>query len=582
VSSNVFLASPPYGGVDKLASSTDDSSICCQSLNAVGQVAFVANNFGGYSSGAFLASPSSAGFVTIKVAASGDASPVGGTFASIQFDPSLNASGQLAFSAGVTGGSSTSGIFLASPVASPDSPTPTATPTETPTPPLPDTPEPSPTPTPTATPTEAPTATPTDTPTPAETPTPTATPTDTRTPTPTPTPTATATETPPPTPTLTPALGYYHPLVPYRILDTRSGPQGVPAGKVGSNGEITVDVTGGASGVPATGVSAVVINTTGTQATNFTYLAVYPSGGPRPLASNLNFGPGQDVPNLVTVKVGGDGNVKVYNAAGETHVIFDVVGWYGGPSGGSLFNGVTPKRILDTRDGTGAPAAKLGQDATLVVDVTGTFGSGVSATGVSAVVVNTTVDAPTTASYLTVFPSDAPRPLASNLNFVAGQIVPNLVTVKVGHDGNVKAYNNTGSTHVIFDVVGWYGATGDKFHPLTPARILDTRSAPQGVPSGKVANNSEIMADVTDVGGVPANAASVVVNTTVTQGTAPSYLTVYPSGVARPLASNLNFNAWQDIPNLVIVKVGSGGNVQAYNNSGGVHVIFDVVGYFGP
>ena len=90
------------------------------------------------------------------------------------------------------------------------------------------------------------------------------------------------------------------------------------------------------------------------------------------------------------------------------------------------------------------------------------------------------------------------------------------------------------------------------------------------------------MADVTDVGGVPANAASVVVNTTVTQGTAPSYLTVYPSGVARPLASNLNFNAWQDIPNLVIVKVGSGGNVQAYNNSGGVHVIFDVVGYFGP
>src|SRR5439155_7501008 len=235
------------------------------------------------------------------------------------------------------------------------------------------------------------------------------------------------------------------------------------------------DVTGGPSGVPATGVSAVVINTTGTRATAFTYLTVYPSGEARPLASNLNLPPGQDVPNLVTVKVGADGNVKVYNENGNTDVVFDIVGWYGGWSGGSLFNGLSPVRILDTRIGQGAPAAKLGPNATMDVDVTNTFGSGVPASGVTAVVVNTTVDAPTTWSYLTVFPSDSPRPLASNLNFVAGQTVPNLVTVKVGADGKVKVYNNAGSTHVIFDVVGWYGATGDQFHPVTPARILDTR-----------------------------------------------------------------------------------------------------------
>jgi hypothetical protein len=466
-----------------------------------------------------------------------------------------------------------------------ETPTPTPTETETPTPTETETPTPTPTDTETPTPTE--TETPTPTPTDTETPTPTATETETPTPTATETPTATPSDTPTPTATDTPTPtlsgdGFFHPVAPYRILDTRTAPQGVPAGKVGPNSEITVDVTGGPSGVPATGVSAVVINTTGTQATNYTYLTVYPSGEARPLASNLNFGPGRDVPNLVTVKVGTDGNVKVYNAVGSTHVIFDVVGWYGGPSGGSLFNGVTPKRILDTRNGTGAPAAKVGQDATLVVDVTGTFSSGVPATGVSAVVVNTTVDAPTTASYLTVFPSDAPKPVASNLNFVAGQIVPNLVTVKVGGDGNVKVYNNMGSTHVIMDIVGWYGASGDQFHPLTPSRILDTRSAPQGVPSGKLAVSSEAMAGVTGVGGVPSGAASVVMNTTVTQGTAPSYLTVYPSGVTRPLASNLNFGPWQDIPNLVIVKTGTGGNVQAYNNSGQVHVIFDVVGYFAP
>ena len=59
-----------------------------------------------------------------------------------------------------------------------------------------------------------------------------------------------------------------------------------------------------------------------------------------------------------------------------------------------------------------------------------------------------------------------------------------------------------------------------------------------------------------------------MINTTATQGTAPSYLTVYPGGVTRPLASNLNFGPRRDIPNLVIVKVGTAANVKTYNNSG--------------
>ena len=323
------------------------------------------------------------------------------------------------------------------------------------------------------------------------------------------------------------------------------------------------------------------MNMTGTQASSVTYLTVFPSGEARPLASNINLGPGRDVANLVTVKVGTNGNVMVYNAAGQTDVIFDIVGWYGGASGGSLFNGLPPTRILDTRTGTGAPPAKIGPDTTIDVDVTDTYSSGVPGSGVAAVVVNATVDAPTSSSYLTVFPSDAPRPLASNLNFVAGQTVPNLVSVKVGADGKVKVYNNAGYTDVIFDVVGWYGASGDAFHALTPVRILDTRSAPQGVPPGPVGQNTEITVLVAGLAGVASGASSVVINTTVTQGTAPSYLTVYPAGLTRPLASNLNFGPSQDIPNLVIVKVGTIGSVKVYNNNGQVDVIFDAVGYFG-
>ena len=58
--------------------------------------------------------------------------------------------------------------------------------------------------------------------------------------------------------------------------------------------------------------------------------------------------------------------------------------------------------------------------------------------------------------YVTVFPCGSP-PLASNLNLAAAETVPNLVVVPVGTLGNVSIYNNTGSAHVVIDVVGWYG-----------------------------------------------------------------------------------------------------------------------------
>jgi CSLREA domain-containing protein len=377
-------------------------------------------------------------------------------------------------------------------------------------------------------------------------------------------------------------LGYFHPLSPYRILDTRTSPQGVPAGKLQHNSVITVDVTGGPSGVPDSNVSAVVINATVTEPTHGSFLTVYPSGVQRPMASNLNFSPGQTVPNLVTVKVGIDGKVKVYNAVGQVHVIFDIVGWYGGPTGGSRFNAINPARILDTRTAPqGTPAGAVDQNETVVADVTGVGGVPADAT---AVVLNVTVTGGTSGSFLTVYPSDpsVPLPTASNLNFNTGQTVPNLVTVKVGPDGNVKIYNKLGSVHVIFDVVGYYAAGGNLLYPITPSRILDTRTAPQGTPAGAVGTASTgTSVDVT-VGDVPATATGVIVNTTVTQPTLASYLTVWPSGITRPSTSNLNFSTGQTVPNLVVVRVGTGGNVQVYNNKGSVHVIFDAVGYFAP
>ncbi len=114
------------------------------------------------------------------------------------------------------------------------------------------------------------------------------------------------------------------------------------------------------------------------------------------------------------------------------------------------------------------------------------------------------------------------------------------------------------------------------FTPLTPARILDTRNGTGGIP-GPLGPGATVGVSVTGVGGVPASGVgAVVVNVTATGGTVPSFLTVFPAGQARPLASSLNFVANQDVANLVIAKVGADGKVAAYNNVGTVHVVFDV------
>ncbi|HVL03663.1 MAG TPA: S8 family serine peptidase, partial [Acidimicrobiales bacterium] len=118
------------------------------------------------------------------------------------------------------------------------------------------------------------------------------------------------------------------------------------------------------------------------------------------------------------------------------------------------FQPLEPSRILDTRSGNGAPKAKVGQGATLDLQVTGR--GGVPAAGVSAVVMNVTVTEPSASSFLTAWPTGSTRPNASNLNYVAGQTVPNLVVAKVGTNGKVSLFNLSGNTHVIADVVGWY------------------------------------------------------------------------------------------------------------------------------
>ncbi len=379
--------------------------------------------------------------------------------------------------------------------------------------------------------------------------------------------------------------GTYHALQPTRILDTRGGPA------LGPGGLLNVPVAGH-GGVP-TGAAAVVMNVTVTDTTAPSVLIVYPTGVPTPMASNLNWLPGQTVPNLVEVALGTNGQVSIYNSAGSVDVVLDVEGYYTtpalspGPDG--LFNPVVPARLLDTRTGNGAPPAKLGPAAQLDLQVTGR--GPVPATGVSAVVMNLTVTNPTAPSFLTAWPTGSPMPTASNLNFTAGLTVPNRVVVPVGAGGKVSIYNLAGTVDVVADVNGWFtdstvGGTGGRYSPLTPARILDTRYNVGGYADAWGTTTVRPLT-VAGAGGVPLMTdpnppTAVVANITVTNTTQPSFLTAWPDGAAQPTASDLNWTGGT-VPNLVVVQMGTSGMVDLYNLAGCADVVVDVVGYYtGP
>ncbi|MFB9438462.1 FlgD immunoglobulin-like domain containing protein [Streptomyces showdoensis] len=373
------------------------------------------------------------------------------------------------------------------------------------------------------------------------------------------------------------ATGRYEPVTPTRVMDTRSG-VGVAKAKIGAGKTVTLTVAG-RGGVPAKGVSAVVLNVTATHATASTFVSAYPYGTTRTSASNLNVVAGRTVPNLVVVPVR-DGKVTFYNRNGSVDLIADVAGYYSLSGKGSLYEPVTPNRLMDTRSGIGVPKAKLGADRTVSLTVAGQ--GGVPATGVTAVVLNVTATNPTASTFVSAYPYGTTRTSASNLNVVAGQTVPNLVVVPV-RDGKVTFYNRNGSVDLIADVAGYYtsGTTGSLYEPVTPARLMDTRNG-TGVTKAKVGAGQTVTLTVADRGGVPAEGVTaVVLNVTATNPTAATFVSVYPYGTTRTSASNLNVVAGQTIPNLVVVPV-KDGKVTFYNRNGSVDLIADVAGYYGP
>ncbi len=219
----------------------------------------------------------------------------------------------------------------------------------------------------------------------------------------------------------------------------------------------------------------------------------------------------------------------------------------------------------------------------------------------------TAADTTASGGYLTAWPTGVNQPNTSIINFGQNDIIPNLVQVGVGTNGDVSLYNFNGSTDVIVDIEGYTApsigsGTLGEFIPLNPTRICDTRPANgSGVVSnqcnnGSLGNSGALSAGETislnvsgssgaggSIDSIPSGATAVVLNVTATGTTAAGgFLTVYPSNLGTvPNASNLNFSANESIANRVIVPIDpSTGNVSIYNFNGSTNIIVDVNGYY--
>src|SRR3954453_869795 len=153
---------------------------------------------------------------------------------------------------------------------------------------------------------------------------------------------------------------------------------------------------------------------------------------------------------VVSVLAGGVITVGAINNAGAASVASSVTP-------------ITPCRLVDTRAPThvGERLGAIGQGETVTLNVVGTHGNCTIPAGATGIVSNVTIANPTGSGFLTLFPADVALPVASNLNWVAGQApTPNQVSVGLSTSGAINAFNNAGTVEVIIDITAYLSPGG--------------------------------------------------------------------------------------------------------------------------
>ncbi|WP_041297933.1 M10 family metallopeptidase domain-containing protein [Ilumatobacter coccineus] len=243
-----------------------------------------------------------------------------------------------------------------------------------------------------------------------------------------------------------------------------------------------------------------------------------------------------------------------------------------------------PTRLLDTRpgestiDGESAGEGRIEAGETLSVRVAGRAEVPADA---GAAFLNVVAISPERRGYLTIFPCDGDQPTAASLNYEGGSVTANATLARLSGDGSVCIFSSA-TTHLVADVTGSVPDDGSPV-ALTPARLFDSRDTGTTVDDlflggGPVDVDSVTPIDVAGRGGVPADAASVMLNVTAVGAQANGWVTVFSCDDDVPLAANLNYSAGGVVGNGALATLDDTGRVCVYSKAS-IELVVDVTAY---
>ena len=248
---------------------------------------------------------------------------------------------------------------------------------------------------------------------------------------------------------------------------------------------------------------------------------------------------------------------------------------------GTTYHPIPPTRLLDTRLGSG----RLKANTPRTFQVAGLNGVAPTATAVTG---NIAITGETSSGAVYVGPYPVIRPATSTVNFAKGDTVADGITIALSVTGSLSAtfMARTGNTtNLVFDITGYFtpDTTGATFHPVAPARVLDTRVNVGS--TGKLDANVPREFKVAGVGGVDGHATAVTGNVTVVNSTNSWAVYLGPDPVAKPTSSTINFKKGQTVANNLTVQLSSTGTLNAtFMSTKGsrTDLVFDVTGYYTP
>lgn len=303
----------------------------------------------------------------------------------------------------------------------------------------------------------------------------------------------------------------YTPISPVRLVSDSA---------VGAGGTIPVQVTG-VAGVPSSGVAAVNLTITATDAST-SFVTAYPYGGTLPATVNLSLNPNQTMSNAAVVQPASNGYISIYNNAGVAYVYVDIYGYYSSAAG-TPYVPLTPSVRL-----VGPFSIGSGQSAPIQIDGQ----DGIPPSGVTTVTATLSAANVTGNGYLVCYSDGSSTPPTSSENLTPGVITSVLVQCPVStSDGKIRIYNGAASSVTIYlDVQGYYGSSvgdgsGAAYQPITPIRVASGLT----LTSGQVDNVT-----VEGSGGVPTNATAIVADVTIVSCAQSGYVEEWPTGGDKP------------------------------------------------